>query len=214
MKWAAFLLTLVGFYAGVKCLGFTKRNDSLKFLGLTLATFLFALTQLSIVVESWLDTYNLTLYPAVIVEWGHVLSLSFVLSAMAIFIRQSKPVFAQFPIFYAALPLLIVFSYFLVKDTYALKEWLISLYQGGAILVALLMYSVYAYRERKYAIILVGTLFFLFTFLLFWFVPGIRENYSWLWKLIFSVSIIITIYGYDYVQQRSDELQSLQKNPI
>ena len=203
MEWDALLLSLVGFYSGFKCYRFTKGNDGLKFLGLGIAVFVFALTQLSVVIDGWLDPFGLTLYSGLLVEWGHIISLAFILSALAVFIRQSKPVFAQFPLVYAALPLFIVFSYVLVANTYALKDWLLSIYQGGAILVALLMYSVYTYREQKYMYILVGIILFLITFLMYWYIPGVSEYSAWLWKMFLALSLLLTLYGYEYARTHS-----------
>lgn len=202
MSWSAVMLLIVGLFAGFKCLGFSKGRENLKFLGLTVAAFLFALTQFSIWLDSVVDGSN-TFYASQIVEWGHILLLSFVLSSLAIFIRQSKPVFAQFPLIYAGLPFLIVISYFLVKDTYALKEWLISIYQGGAILVGLLMYSVYSYRDQRHWVILAGMVLFTGVYVVYWYVPEVQQFNEWIWKSLLAVSIITLVYGYEYAAQRA-----------
>lgn len=181
-------------------------------MGLSIAALVLAITQLSLVIDGLLGIYNLTLYSGIFIEWGHIIALSFVLSSLSIFIRQSKPVFAQFPLVYTALPLLIVFSYFLVQNTYALKEWLLSIYQGGAILVAMLMYGIYSYREERYKYILVGIIFFLITFILFWYIPGIRENYAWIWKCILGLSLITTLYGYEHAQVEHDNKRASLQN--
>lgn len=207
MEWDALLLSLIAFYCGFKCLQYTEGSDNLKFLGLSIAAFVFAISQLSVVFDSWLLNFDLTLYSEIVVEWGHIIALAFVLSALTVFIRQSKPVFAQFPLIYAGLPLFIVLSYVLVLNTYALKDWLLSIYQAGAILVALLMYSVYTYREQKYMYILGGTIFFLITFLMYWYIPGVHENHIWLWKSSLGLSLILTIYGYDYAKKKSRDKQ-------
>lgn len=205
MEWDALLLSIVGFYCGYRFYNYTEGSDNLKFLGLSIATFVFAMTQLSVVVDGWLLVFDLTLYPDLVVEWGHIISLAFILSALAVFIRQSKPVFAQFPLIYAALPLFIVLSYALVLNTYALKDWLLSIYQAGAILVALLMYSVYTYREQRYVYILSGTILFLLTFILFWYVPGVSEYYDWLWKTFLGFSLLMTLYGYEYARKEGNK---------
>lgn len=207
MQWAALVLSLVAIYVGFKCLAFTKKNESLKFLGLCIASFVLAVSQISLVLDGWLAFYDLTLYSAIIVEWGHIIALAFVLSALAVFIRQSKPVFAQFPLVYAALPLLIIFSYILVQNTYALKEWLLSIYQAGAILVALLMYAIYTYREQRYVYILAGVVLFLFTYLIFWYIPGVQEDYSWAWRLFLGMSLLLTLYGFTHAEKKGASLQ-------
>lgn len=200
MQWGAFLLSIVGLYATFKFYSLYRSQNSLKYLGLVLAGSFFILTQASIVIEGLVAGYGLTIYADLIVEWGHVLCLAFILSSLAVFIRDSKPVFAQFPLLYSALPLLIVVSYVLVKDTYAIKEWLISIYQGGAILVALLMYGVYTYRQREYMTVLGGIGLFLVTFLLYWYVPEIQDPYHWVWKMLLGGGILVTVYGLEQVR--------------
>ena len=195
MYWEALLLSMVGLYATIKLLTLYRSERTLKFLGLGAAGIFFILIQVSILIEGILSGYNLTIHSSFIVEWSHVLCLSLVLSALAVFIRESKPVFAQFPALYSALPLLIVVSYVLVKDTYAIKEWLISIYQGGAILVGILMYSVYTYRKNEFAPVLAGVVLFLITFILYWYVPSIRDSYTWIWKLFLGTSIVVLTQG-------------------
>lgn len=197
MEWGALLLLVVSIYAGWKAYGLSQEREGLKFEGLAITCLVFGLIQLVIIIDGILSSYEMTLYSGIVLEWGHIICLALVLSSLAIFIRESKPVFAQFPMIYTALPLLIVLSYFLVVDTYAIKDWLISIYQGGAILVALLMYSVYTYRNHEYAPVLAGTGMFLLTFLLYWYLPIVSEVKSWLWKVLFSFSILLTVYGYE-----------------
>jgi hypothetical protein len=176
-------------------------QNRLKFLGLAIAGIFFFITQASLVIEGLISGYSLTIYASYIVEWGHILCLSFILSALAVFIRDSKPVFAQFPMVYSGLPLLIVLSYILVTDTFAIKQWLISIYQGGALVVAILMYSVYSYRNNRYVPVLTGIGLFFITFALYWYVPGVSQSYSWIWKLFLSMAMLLTVIGLDSVNQ-------------
>lgn len=202
MPWATFLLTLCSGYVALKLLGLSNRRGRLKFLGLTIAASLFTLMQFSVFIEWLVSDPDLTMAVNFIVEWGHVTCLAFVLSSLAVFIRESKPVFAQFPMLYTALPLLIVISYILVQDTYALKSWLIAIYQGGAITVSLLMYSVYTYRRNEYAMILAGVFLFLFSYVLFWYAPGLDESYAWIWKILVGTGMIVTVLGYEQTEKQ------------
>lgn len=197
MPWAALLLVLVGCYTTFKLYRLNKERGRLKYLGLVIAVALFTLTQLAVTFEAVTSVSSYASVSDFIIEWGHLASLAFVLSSLAVFIRESKPVFAQFPLLYTALPLLIIVSYVLVKDTYALKTWLISIYQGGAILVSLLMYSVYTYHRKEYRLILFGIIVFVMSYISFWYVPGVRESYPWIWRLFLAIGIITTITGYE-----------------
>lgn len=208
MQWLALALVLIGGYATFKLINFSRDGNRLKFLGLTIASVIFSIIFLSIAVAEFSGNADVMTIAVSLQEWGHVVSLAFILSSLAIFIRESKPVFAQFPLPYTALPLLIVISYVLVQDTYAIKEWLLFIYQGGAILVALLMYSVYTYRDNEYAYIMSGILLFGICYALFWYLPVIHESNPWIWQVLVGISIILTIFGYDRVSEKSYIRQS------
>lgn len=208
MQWLALVLVLIGGYATVKLINFSREGNRLKFLGLTIASVIFSIIFLANAAAGFTNNSDLKFISDTLDEWGHVLSLAFILSSLAIFIRESKPVFAQFPLPYTALPLLIVISYVLVQDTYAIKEWLLFIYQGGAILVALLMYSVYTYRDNDYAYIMSGIILFGVCYTLFWYLPVIHESNPWLWQVLLGISIILTIFGYDRINEKSYIRQS------
>lgn len=200
MVWATLLLLITSIYVALKLVRISRNRGRLKFLGLTIAAFILILMQLVTFIKGFSTNTDFATIANFIVEWGHVTSLAFVLSSLAVFIRESKPVFAQFPMLYTALPLLIVISYFLVKDTYALKNWLLAIYQGGAITVSLLMYSVYTYRRNEYVMILSGVTIFLICYLLFWYVPVIQDSYAWSWKLLFAAGMILNVIGYEHTE--------------
>jgi len=197
MDWATFVFILVGGYVALKLIGLSESRGRIKFLGLTIAAVLFFVMQTTVFISGFVDSENVTNISNFIFEWGHITCLAFVLSALAVFIRESKPVFAQFPMLYTALPLMIVISYLLVQDTYALKNWLISIYQGGAIIVALLMYSVYTYRRKQYGIILAGVIILLFSYILYWYIPNIQTSYNWSWQLLLAAGMTIIVLGYE-----------------
>lgn len=202
MAWATFLLFLLSGYVAGKLFVLTNNRGRLKYLGLTIAAGIFTIMQLFLFIDLMGNNPDLTAATEFIVEWGHITCLAFILSSLAIFIRESKPVFAQFPLFYTALPLLILFSYFLVQNTYALKSWLIAIYQGGAIIVSLLMYSIYTYRRNEYAVILSGVAVFLITYALFWYVPGIQDSYGWIWKIMVGIAMVVTVLGYERTETK------------
>lgn len=205
MPWATLLLALVSGYVTIKLISLTNNRGRLKFLGLTIAASILTLMQILAFVNGVTDNADFAAATSFIVEWGHVTCLAFILSSLAIFIRESKPVFAQFPMLYAAFPLLIIISYILVKDTYALKKWLIAIYQGGAIVVSLLMYSVYTYKRKDYALVLSGAVVFLFAYILFWYVPAIDGSYQWIWKILVGGAMVTTVLGYEQAEPKVPE---------
>lgn len=201
MIWATLVLILISGYVAAKFFSLTNKRGRLKFLGLTVASVIFTIMQFSVLLDHLMTDPSVTGAAEFIVEWGHVTSLAFVLSSLAIFIRESKPVFAQFPMIYTAFPLLIILSYLLVQDTYAIKTWLLVIYQGGAITIALLMYSVYTYRRTEYALILGGVIVFLISYILFWSISEIQDSYQWVWKLLVGLAMVISILGYEQTEK-------------
>jgi len=198
MAWDAFLLTLIGIYATYKTANFTAQFRSLKYFGYAIGALFFTLIFFGTFVESILNMYDMTIYAEQAGEWFEIIAISFILSALAVLIRESKPVFAQFPLVYTAVPLLLVLSYWLVKDTLAIKEWLMSIYQGGALMVAILMYGVHSYRIPQYIYAFAASLSFLITFVVYWFVPGVKGSYPWIWQILLGVSVIMIVYGLEY----------------
>lgn len=189
-------------YAAFELIKFARGRGRLKFLGLTIAAFILTFMQFTVVMGGFFDTSAVITVVNFIVEWGHLICLAFILSALAVFIRESKPVFAQFPLIYTALPLFIIISYFFVYDSIVLKKWLFFLYQGGALVVALMMYGLYSYRSRQYIIILAGIALFLLCYILFWsFSEAARESLYWVWKLLLTGAIVTTIFGYKYAHK-------------
>ncbi len=203
MAWTALLLLLVGIYSSLKLYKLNRRRGRLKFLGLTIAVGIFVFIQFSVTLNAITESSSVAGFVNFVVEWGHVACLAFILSSLAVFIRESKPVFAQFPLLYTALPLLIIFSYILVKDTYALKNWLIAIYQGGGILVALLMYSVYTYHRNEYLMILIGIVLFMLSYISFWYIPSVQDSYSWIWQILLAASMITTVLGYERTESEA-----------
>jgi len=200
MLWSTVLLFLVSTYVAYNLISLTLQENRLKYLGLTIASALLAIVQLAVLVKFSINAPAVTHTSSLITEWGHITCLAFVLSSLAVFIRESKPVFAQFPLLYTAFPLLIVLSYLLVKDTYALKTWLLVIYQGGAITVSMLMYLVYTNRRSEYAMILSGVVVLLLTYVGFWYISPISDVMNWGWKILAAVALWLLITGYKHIE--------------
>lgn len=190
------LLTLVGGYAAFELIKFARGRGRLKFLGLTVAACLFTFMQATVVIGSLIETAAVFSVVEFIVEWGHLICLAFVLSSLAVFVRESKPVFAQFPLIYTALPLFVIISYFFVLNSTVLRNWLFFVYQGGALFVALMMYGLYAYRVKKYLTIFTGIILFLICYILYWSVDVFSNSLFWIWQLVLATAIFITVLGY------------------
>lgn len=200
MTATSLLLFLAGCFSSVKLWELSRSRYRLKFTGMMAASLLFTLMEGAVLMGPLLSPSLL----AGILEWGHVGCLALVLSSLALFVRESKPVFARFPLAYTGLPLLIILSYFLVKDTYALKSWLTAIYQGGAVVVALLMYSVYAYRREGYGGVLGGAALFALSWSVYWFLPLAGESADWIWELPLAAAITVMALGYERVENMEE----------
>lgn len=199
MPWATFILFVVSGYVAFSSIVLSKKSGSLKLVGLSFAVSIFFLMQLSSLLEFYISNSTLSIGTQIIADWGPIVGLAAVLSSMAVFIRDSKPNFAKFPLSYTAFPLLIILSYALVRNTLVLKEWLIGIYQGGSIIIAALMYGVYAARDKSYLFIVGGIILFLLTFIFYWFIPGMENSFSWVWKILFAAGLLLSLYGYEQI---------------
>lgn len=151
-----------------------------------------------------------TLFNAnLILEWLNISGIAFILSGLALLIYNSKPPFARFPIILCYVPLLIIFTYYFAMNTLVLKEWLLMIYQGGALLVALLMFSMLIKKKLDYLIILMGLIIVSFSFILFWFPTYLSENLRWIWKALLISGMFITVHGFNKVNA-TDELSDYE----
>ena len=77
--------------------------------------------------------------------WGNFMCISLVLSALFVIIRDSKPMFARFPVYLTLLPLSGIIFFAVIPTSYAIRDILELIMQAGAILVALLIFGVNTY---------------------------------------------------------------------
>ena len=206
------VLIITGGYVALKLYKFSDNLKKTHFFCLAVASGIFVLIHAIIGIGDVVNNTEFNRISSTVFEWGHLIILTLVLSSLAIFIRNSKPIFAQFPKFYATFPVLIIISYFFVKDTYALKEWLISIYQGGALFISLLIYSALAYRNKGYFPVLGGIFIILLSYILYWFIPGV-ELYSWTWKITLAGGMVLSVFGYQNLRQQVGD-GSIKTNPL
>ncbi|MBO6524369.1 MAG: hypothetical protein JJ971_11120 [Balneolaceae bacterium] len=130
-------------------------------------------------------------------EWGDLIAITTALCGLFIEIRESKPVFARFPIYLTLLPFLSVLFYPLVIDSVVIKNLLQLIYQGGAILVAVLVISINQFLHKKREYLLTATIIFLLAYISFWFF-GDFESFPGkdVAKIVFSIGIIIASIGF------------------
>lgn len=196
MPWADFLLALTGGYAAYEFTKFAKGREGLKFLALASAACFFIFIEIAIIIGSFFTSSAVVTVIDFIVEWGQIISLSFILSSLVLLIRETRPSYEQFPLLYGALPFLIIISYFFALESELIRRWLFFIYQGGALVVGLLMYGSKVYQQKRYKMVLIGISGLFLAYLMYWTIPILRNNYPTSWKLVLLAGIVTTAYGY------------------
>ena len=104
--------------------------------------------------------------------WGNFMCISLVLSALFVIIRDSKPMFARFPVYLTLLPLSGIIFFAVIPTSYAIRDILELIMQAGAILVALLIFGINTYLFKWKWTFLGSILAFLFAYM----IPFINFN--------------------------------------
>ena len=130
-----------------------------------------------------------------VVAWGNFVSISLVLSALFVVIRDSKPVFARFPIYLTLLPMSGIIFFAIIPTSYAIKDILELIMQAGAVLVALLLFCVNTILyEWKWTFIVS-----IFTFLCAYIIPIISientENELLLGAIFLCLGMILLTFS-------------------
>ncbi len=157
-------------------------------------------------ISDLLATFFPVLDPDFINEWATVFSVSFLLSASAALVRDSKPFFSRFPRVLTFSPLILILIYPLILETVMVKMWVVALYQASSLFIGMLIYSYNAIQNSSYGYMLVGIIFFIVTFILFWLPASVFTMPSYAWVLLVSCGILIITVGYNHVFNLEEEI--------
>ncbi len=122
-------------------------------------------------------------------EWGNLLAMTLVLCGLFVKTRNSKPIFARFPLPMTLLPLVGVLFYPMINQADVIKEILWITYQGGALIVALLVISINHLLYKYRTLLLLACVILASAFTLHWFVD-IPDN-----TLATNVALILLAAG-------------------
>lgn len=129
-------------------------------------------------------------YESLILEWTKIAGISFFLIVLAILIRELKPEYARYPVFFSFLPLGVIVVYPFISDAAILKNLLNQLLQGGAIIVSLLLsFSLYS-KLNNAGVYILGLIFFTIAYAIYWFGEFIHTLYPWSWQLPMALGLI------------------------
>ena len=135
----------------------------------SLSNFLFGLAILSFLLGIGLS-YLQQIDPILAREWGDLVGITLVLCALFVKIRNSKPVFARFPLPMTLLPLVGIFFYPMIIQADVVKDLLRITYQGGAIIVGILVISINHLMYKQRSLLLVACLIFAISYVAYWFI--------------------------------------------
>tara|TARA_B100000965_G_scaffold391825_1_gene400474 strand:+ start:145305 stop:145802 length:498 start_codon:yes stop_codon:yes gene_type:complete len=127
-------------------------------------------------------------------EWGDLIGLTLAMSALYEEIRLSKPVFARFPTQLTFLPLIVILFYPLIVDSTVVKELLFQTYEGGMLIVALLLFSNNHKFYSKSYLLIGGLLLLTVSYIMKWFFYDLNAAQV-LTGVLFSAGLVITTIG-------------------
>lgn len=140
-------------------------------------------------------------------EWGNFIAITFALSGLFVKIRNSKPVFARFPMYLTALPLVSILFYPLVLDSLIVKDLIQIIYQGGGIVVAILVLSINQYLYKERGVLLVSSAIFLVAYILNWFIVDFEYS-EVISQILFSLGIVAATFGFKRISDSKNNQTS------
>ena len=141
-----------------------------------------------------------------IYEWLRILSVSMLLSGLGLMVRDAKPKINRAPIALSLIPLLLLVIHPFVMHTIVLKEVLIQIYIGGALFIALLLFTLKSYNKKRILPALYGTLLLTTAFIYGQVSENIIGNSESVQLLLISISTVFLAVHYNN-QHKSDENQ-------
>lgn len=130
-------------------------------------------------------------------DWGRMVAAACLLTALAVKVRNSKPEVARFPAFFSLLPLLVIPLFPLIMDTIVIKEWVINIYFGGALLISMMLYALYARFNSDNFIVFGGVLVAILGFAWQWLQEMLVPTAPvWIWQLLLLAGMICIVIGF------------------
>ena len=129
--------------------------------------------------------------------WTSFLAIVFCICGLLVFIRNSKPVFARFPLFLTALPLLSILFFPLVMRSLVINDLINGIFQGGAIASAVILFSLDHFSSKFREYFFSGMLLITAAFIYFWFILGnITDYLPWLPAILANSGFLILTAGF------------------
>lgn len=160
----------------------------------TLLDLYFSLAALLISIPYFFDLFQIEV-PFNLFEWGRLLAITVYISGLLVLIRDSKPIFARFPQYLTALPFVSFLFFPLIIDSMVIKDLINAVYQGGALVVTVLVFTVNLAKKRGRRYYIVGLSLVIAAYLSYWLYLSRTgtDNFNWISEILLSSGILITV---------------------
>lgn len=126
-----------------------------------------------------------------VVQYAWVVGACFLLSALANLLREDKPPYARYPVAFTLLPLVLIPFYPLISETLLIQNWVLGLYQAGALLISLFLFGLIAYRDPSWRSLFTLWPLFAVAWVLHW-LAGETPLVTWLVPILVSAGMILS----------------------
>lgn len=130
-------------------------------------------------------------------NWGKLISITFYISGLLVLIRESKPLFARFPLYLTALPFISFLFFPLIIDSIVIKDLVNGIYQGGALIVTILVFTVNKAKLKDRRFYITGLALVSIAFILYWLIFNREmEDKIWISEILFSTGILLVLFRF------------------
>lgn len=163
----------------------------------TLLELYFSIAALIISVPYLIDLFQIET-PYNLFQWGKLISITIYISGLLALIRNSKPVFARFPQYLTALPFVSFLFFPLIIDSIVIKDLLNAIYQGGALAVTVLVFTLNQAKKRKRRYYIIGISSVGAAYLSYWLLFSRINTPELIWvsEILLSVGILFTTFRF------------------
>lgn len=203
--WGALVVTIILLYGSGRLILLYRHDNRPVILCWATTAGLYALASLSWIPELIPLSNQSDQFLTLAMEWFRISGISAGIAALAMENWYDRPYIARYPFWLNFMPLLLLVSYLVVYDTVFLKNILAGIYEGGAIIAALLLFGLFSRRDDTYIYAFAGLVAIMLGFIIFWFPAGPAAESSWPWKLLAALGAIGFISGYVKAQHSDEE---------
>ncbi|MEX0929145.1 MAG: hypothetical protein WD266_13625 [Balneolales bacterium] len=201
---SGFLLLLAALYGTIRLLFFSRIRNSLFYLCLAVSALSLAVG----IVGTELETYFPWVDGRLFMDWSRIVSISFIMSGLSVLLWLSKPVFARFPFVFCALPLLLIAAFPFARESDALKEMVLAMFQGGAILIAIMLFVLKGLRNPNNYYVVAGISLIVIAYLMNFTPASYLPIDIWMIKLVVAAAIVLIIHGLTRLTEEEDKTES------